>query len=76
MLGDELVDVAPAVSAVSAADELAMLLAALEENPEGALADPFIRRVAALSTADQAKVHAKAKALKVPRGPTTQRSRR
>ncbi|MBP6829226.1 MAG: hypothetical protein KA978_00500 [Deltaproteobacteria bacterium] len=69
MLGDELVDVAPAVSAVSAADELAMLLAALEENPEGALADPFIRRVAALSTADQAKVHAKAKALKVPARP-------
>lgn len=48
---------------------LADVLADLSADPECALTPPFIARVAALSTADQAKVHAQAKALKVPARP-------
>ncbi len=45
------------------------LLADLSADPECALTTPFIARVAALSTADQAKVHARVKELKVPARP-------
>ncbi len=45
------------------------LLADLSADPECALTPPFIARVAALSAADQAKVHARVKELKVPARP-------
>lgn len=48
---------------------LADVLADLSADVECALTPAFIARVAALSTADQAKVHAQAKALKVPARP-------
>lgn len=48
---------------------LADVLADLSADPECALSDAFIARVAALSTADQAKVHARVKELKVPARP-------
>lgn len=62
-------ELAGAPPPAAAGDELAMLLTALEGNPDGALAEPFIRRVVALPAADLAKVHAKVKALKVPARP-------
>jgi len=49
--------------------ELSALLADLGADPECALTPPFIARVAALSAADQAKVHARVKELKVPARP-------
>ncbi len=48
---------------------LADVLADLTADPECALAPAFIARVAALSAADQAKVHARVKELKVPARP-------
>lgn len=50
-------------------DFLETLLADLSADPECALSAPFIAKVAALSTADQAKVHARVKELKVPARP-------
>jgi hypothetical protein len=49
--------------------ELSALLADLAADPDIALSDAFIARVAALSAADQAKVHARVKELKVPARP-------
>lgn len=48
---------------------LETLLADLSADPDIALSDAFIARVAALSAADQAKVHARVKELKVPARP-------
>ncbi len=48
---------------------LADVLAELSADPDIALSDAFIARVAALSAADQAKVHARVKELKVPARP-------
>lgn len=64
---------APSESAMSdggmVGDFIETLLADLSADPDCALSAPFIARVAALSAADQAKVHARVKELKVPARP-------